>query len=224
MAKANENTVSAVNQMQGNSLVYYLGNPNAKTRLLILGNSITRHAPKAEIGWEYDFGMAASKAENDYVHRLYRQIEADGKDVFIMVRQASEWERRYFDEDILSAFEEERRFQADVVLYRLGENVLNPVNQELFFGKLKEFTQFLCAEKTRLLLTTCNLSHPPVDACIERLAKEGDYPCVPLGWIGDDPALSAKGLFWHEGVQMHPSDAGMKATAETIYKILKELL
>jgi hypothetical protein len=111
-----------------------------------------------------------------------------------------------------------------VVLFRIGENVLNPVDKTLFYAKLQQFMQYLCASHTKVLLTTCNLSHPPVDACIEKLSEEKGYPCVRLGWIGDTPELSARGLFWHGGVQVHPSDDGMLATKEEIYKILKTLL
>ncbi len=224
MATAKENTVPGLNQMGDNLLVYYLGDPTAKIRILILGNSITRHAPKPEIGWEYDHGMAASRIELDYVHRLYAQLLEDGKDVYIMVRQASAWEQGYMGENVLTAFEEEHDFQPNIVLFRIGENVLNPVDKEFFYAKLKEFTTYLCAAHTKILLTTCNLPHPPVDECIEKLSKEKGYPCVSLGWIGRNPELSARGLFWHGGVQMHPSDEGMLATKEEIYKVLKTML
>ena len=32
-----------------------------------MGNSITRHGPKEEIGWPYDWGMAASAFEHQGV-------------------------------------------------------------------------------------------------------------------------------------------------------------
>ena len=58
-----DNTVAAEGQMKNSSTVYYLGNPAAARRLLIVGNSITRHGPLAEIGWLHDWGMAASAPE-----------------------------------------------------------------------------------------------------------------------------------------------------------------
>ena len=93
MINKKENTVSAIGQMENLENVYHLGNPLAKKRLLIIGNSITLHGPRADIGWHYNWGMAATKPENDYVHKLYEYLQRDGIDVYIRVRQAvQEWE------------------------------------------------------------------------------------------------------------------------------------
>ena len=43
---------------------------NAAKRVLILGNSITLHEIKTEIGWENNWGMAASSEDKDYVHSI----------------------------------------------------------------------------------------------------------------------------------------------------------
>lgn len=45
-------------------------------RILFCGNSLTRHGPKADIGWTNDWGMAASAPERDYVHLLVQALEA----------------------------------------------------------------------------------------------------------------------------------------------------
>ena len=53
-----ENTAPSADQMQNSVTAYYLGNPMAKKKILIVGNSITWHAPKEEIGWFGNWGMA----------------------------------------------------------------------------------------------------------------------------------------------------------------------
>ena len=73
-----QNTVSAINQMIHSSLVYSLGESTAKKKILVVGNSILRHGPCKEIGWERDWGMAASAPEKDFVHLLYAMLLQDG--------------------------------------------------------------------------------------------------------------------------------------------------
>ncbi len=113
-----ENTVSAVNQMINSSELSFLGNERAKTRILVVGNSITRHGPSESIGWNGDWGMAASAPEKDYVHRLYTKLTEGGQDVYMRIRQASYWETHFLEENILSKYEEDRNFDANIVVFR----------------------------------------------------------------------------------------------------------
>ena len=70
-----ENTVSAIGQLKDTEYVTYHLKENAKFRVLFVGNSITRHGIKEEIGWTRDCGMAASCLEKDYVHLVVKGLE-----------------------------------------------------------------------------------------------------------------------------------------------------
>ena len=49
--------------------VFYLTKEDAPgRRVLFVGNSITLHSARPEIGWHGDWGMAASDAAHDYLH------------------------------------------------------------------------------------------------------------------------------------------------------------
>ena len=91
-----EVTVKPENQLQKEEFVSFEGIGQAGIRVLFLGNSITRHGIKREIGWHFDHGMAASAREKDYVHLLMAQIRSVHADASFCICQGAEWERRYW--------------------------------------------------------------------------------------------------------------------------------
>lgn len=213
------NTVSAQNQMHDSSVVSFLGNPDAKRRILIVGNSITRHAAEPEIGWLGDWGMAASALEKDYVHRLFAKLVEDGQDVFLRIRQGAEWEVHFEEGGVLKRFEADRDFHADVVVFRLGENVTGE-RKRYFRDPLREFADYICPNG-KILFTTCFWAHPGVDDVIAEIANERGEDCIDCGFSRDEKNM-ALGQFAHSGVAHHPSDAGMEKIAEAIFEGLKK--
>ena len=67
-----ENIVPAINQNSENVFLY--NNENSKIKVLFVGNSIAKHAPKPSIGWNNDCGMAASSPDKDFVHLTVKKI------------------------------------------------------------------------------------------------------------------------------------------------------
>ena len=212
-----ENTVSAENQMIHASELSFLGDENAPIKILIVGNSITRHGPCAEIGWNRDWGMAASAPEKDYVHRLYAKLTEAGQNVYMRIRQCSFWERNYLQEDILLKYNPERDFQADIVVFRLGENVLE-ADKPYFKEALVKFIAHICP-KGRVVFTTCFWKNDIIDQAIEDVAKERGDICIN-GNFAIEAKNMALGQFEHGGVAMHPSDAGMEEIAKSIFEVM----
>ena len=220
-----DNTVSAENQVTKSESVYFLGDENASNKVLILGNSITRHGVLEEIGWSGDWGMAASSRENDYVHQLNSEL---GADYYMMVRQASVWETRFNEENVLEDnFSEEQEFDADIIIFMLGENchslVQDKASQTVFYNKLNEFIDYFLAEGKVFILTTCVWENALVDETIITIANERNLPIVDLNCVGADSSNLAVGQFEHGGVASHPGDKGMALIASLLYDKIMEL-
>lgn len=224
MRDASENTVSAENQLIKTNRIFYLGNPNAAKRLLIVGNSITRHGPSESIGWHWDWGMAASAPEKDYVHLLHSMIEADQKDVLIMVRQASSWERGHAAENALDDFSVEHEFGADVVLFRFMENVPKDSDMENFERCYNQLIDHICPKGSQPIFTSTVWKSDIKNELTQKIAEERNAPVVDLLEIGRNDDMMAIGLFEHHGVSIHPGDKGMQYIADEIYKVLKNYL
>ena len=208
------NTVPAEQQMVNSSELSFLGNPNAKKRILIVGNSITRHGPKEDIGWSGDWGMAASAPEKDFVHRFYDMITERGEDAYIRVRQSAHWERNFTKPECLESYVQDRDFGADLLIFRLGENVPKDT-VDGFYDAAREFVGYLCPQG-KVIFTTCFWAHPVRDAAMHRLAKEMGAPCVEITCTDD--SMMALGLFEHHGVSIHPGDSGMEMIAQRLCK------
>ena len=192
--------------------------------VLFLGNSITRHEPKPEIGWEHDWGMAASAKEKDYVHLTVKLLDEKLGKVNYCVANCGEWELHYYDDSTLTTWTKAREFSADIVIVRLGENIYNardkfstnPIPQH--YAKMVEF--FATKPGVKVLITDLFWACPPIDEAIHAVAKERGYTLVSLNDLGENPQNKALGQFWHEGVAAHPSDEGMAQIAKRIVNAL----
>ena len=208
------NDVPAYNQMIHSQTVSFLGDPEAPLRILILGNSITRHGPKEEIGWPHDWGMAASCQEKDFVHRLYTMLTQSGQNVYMMIRQCAGWEREFRGKQNLEDFAGERNFAANVIIFRLCENVA--MEDVPCFGEAaRELVQYLRPEGCRVIVTSSFWPSREKDPVLEQLAREVEGTFVDIGY--QDDGMLALGKFEHRGVSIHPGDAGMEMIADRLF-------
>lgn len=211
------NTVEAKNQLKDTDLVTFI-NPEGSPRFMFLGNSITKHAPKEEIGWYGDYGMAASCEENDYVHLMMAAIREKYPNASFCITQGYRWEAQYWDDSSYPYFEVARDYAADVLFFRIGDNVRYErldEGHDLVTGT-EDFLNFLCAPHTKIIYSTCFWTRKRVDDEIIKVAERAGKPCTVLGDLGDNPEMRAVGLFEHSGVAWHPGDRGMKGIADRL--------
>ena len=225
-AQMKKNTVDAKGQLCASQFVTFRNAVGKGPRVMFVGNSITLHGPKPEIGWYGNFGMAASEEENDYVHLLEKRVKAVHPDAAFCICQVASWERGYRnDAEVLSLFAEARDFAADVIVMRFIENcTAREHDAKIFYESLCRLTQYLDASGSAKKIVTTGFWKHPGDAELRRYAAENDHPLVELGDLGEDDTMKAIGLFEHHGVANHPGDAGMRAIAERIGAVLDQYL
>lgn len=215
------NTVPAKDQMGNTTTVSYLGPADAPNKILILGNSITRHAPKEELGWSGDWGMAASAPEKDYVHRLSALLEAHSIPARLRIHQIVAWEGDILQKGYREFFAEDLPFGANIVIFRFGENISSKI-ADAFETQLAEIADYFGKTGAKILFTTGFWPSEKKDPIIRALAAKRKEPCVELGYTQETEM--ALGQFEHKGVSLHPSDEGMEQIANKLFAALQELL
>lgn len=185
-------------------------------KLLCIGNSITLHAPDPELGWHGKWGMAASAQAKDYAHLLANKLEAAGKTVELLPVNLAQLEREP-ETFCVEMLDELLRFEPDVVVIRLGENVPNRETYDAYLGVYGQLLDCFRSHGVRYLFAVGNFwIRDDLDALTAVLAEKKGVPFVSLKEIQGEQN-QAIGLFEHAGVASHPSDKGMAAIADTIY-------
>ena len=218
------NTVSGAAQAKGRNVVFFEGN---KTEgLLCVGHSLTRHGPLPSIGWTSNWGMAASKKENDYVHLLWEKLKKENPDAGLCVATGAYFERNFIDADKIlpELYGGVRKFKAKWIVISLGDNVSPKMAAENDFIKYYEkLVRFLNPDgKSKLIITTCWYPSNKLNDGLKAFAKKNAITIVDIAEIAKKPNMKATGLFEHKGVASHPSDAGMAALADAYYKALTQ--
>ncbi len=197
--------------------------PSAIRRILFLGNSITLHGPKADIGWTGNWGMAASSEDKDYVHLVTRAIARHaGSTPQIRVRNIADFERNYATYDVAGQLKELFAFDPDLVVLAIGENVpalgSDDAKKQFKAGVMRILACALAKRHPLVVVRSCFWANSAKDQVLRQACQEAGGIFVdagPLGRVAANAARSERS-FKHDGVAGHPGDRGMKAIADAI--------
>ena len=215
-----KNTVSAANQLSSSSVSFH--KEGGILKVLFVGNSITRHGPKAEIGWHGDWGIAASSIDKDYVHRLVTMLNEKYGKVDFCIAQLADWERGYLNgsEILQKQYSSVRDFGADLVVIRIGENMPKGSAPDCKPQFAEMIRYFVTKETTRVIVTDSFWRNDARDKMILEIANENGYTFCHIGDLEQDPSTMAIGQFEHHGVSVHPSDYGMEQIANRLFEAI----
>lgn len=220
-------TVPGKNQTALAKAIIREGKEDGSPRIMFIGNSLTLHAPRAEVGWSGYWGMAASCREKDYVHLVMEKVKEHFPNATFCIVNACRWETGQRGCDYEGIFGAARDFAPDCVTFLLGANVpKDDVDYDLFRKNMGDLLGFMTEKSKNPKFVYCTKFYPcPIrdKAIRDYAASHGETPVEMNDLIADETNL-AIGLFEHPGVQRHPGDKGMRIIAERISAKLVPML
>lgn len=189
-------------------------------RVLVYGNSIALHAPKADIGWTNCWGMAASAPGKDFAHLVVSGLEAKlGKKADFRIRNLWTLERN-FTTNIATVAEiaADAAWRPDYVVIAIGENVPNidSSTAAAYRKLLSDIARPFADAGSRIAMRSPFWRNDVKASCTREAALEVGAEYVDAGHLGEKPENKAIGLFSHSGVANHPGDLGMRRIADLI--------
>lgn len=226
MDQMDKNTVPAKDQLKDQGCIRFFNTAGTGKRILFVGNSITLHGVRPEIGWHGCWGMAASAEEKDYVHLTMGKVRSIIPDAAFCICQVADWERNFFrGDEVLEQYAYARAFEADIILLRMVENCpKKEYEYNIFMEQLDKLVRYLNKTGTAKVIVTTGFWKHPADEALRAWAATNSAPLCELGHLGEQDEMKAIGLFDHSGVANHPGDAGMQAIADAIWNELQPML
>lgn len=215
MKNLQENIIPSKNQNKTDVFIY--GNSNFK--VLFLGNSITKHSPKPEVGWTNDCGMAASCTEKDYVHVFMKKLCNVRPGSTFGIAQVANYERGFLTHIPADFFSAAKNYEPDIILAFFGANVdkgykelKNPA--KTFGAAVGDLINYFNAKgNAKVFVSGGFYIRPELDAEKKALCAEKGYTYIDLGNIPNREETHGK--------FNHPGDLGMAEIAESFWQAVK---
>lgn len=218
MRDLQENIVPSFQQNKGNLFLY----ENTGLRILFVGNSITKHSPKPEIGWTNDCGMAASSIDKDYVHLLMQKIRQYDPCASYGIAQVADYERRFQEKEAIEPYRAAADYQADIVLMFFGANVPREYDTQEHsartFGEAYEELRGLLSNGGRAAVFHSQgfYIRPKLDGEKRAVAEKYGEPFISLEHIVHREET--------HGQFNHPGDLGMAEIADAFWQALEPVV
>lgn len=212
-----KNIIPAFGQNPNN--VYLFDNEKSKLRILFVGNSITKHAPRPEVGWNNDCGMAASSIEKDYVHLIVKWLqEKYDPNLAFGVAQVAAYERSFFEKTPSDMYYEAKDFKPNIIIMFFGANVSknydtmeNPPKR--FGAAYEELRNYLACDNTKVFHSEGFYIRPVLDYEKNQVAEKYGDTFISMKGINDIPET--------HGMFNHPGDYGMEQIAKRFFEAIE---
>ena len=208
-----------------------------KISVLCVGNSITEHAPSLGIGWENNWGMAASEADKDYFTVLTNMVAEEYPDYDVEFNRtgAYPFEKSVttsLDFDYTKVLESSigvaiKKYNPDVITFQWGDNVKN-CTAESYAYALCQVVDYCRKVKPDMAIIFSQHFYGSSgdDKClaVEDVAKAKSVSYVKLYPLCTNENKAFKEYPDKTAFNSHPGDKGMEEIAKTFFVPVKKAL
>lgn len=192
-------------------------------RLLVVGNSLTKHGPALDKEWPGDWGMAASSAENDFVHLLVAKLEAHTQNsIEASIIPGYPIEKVFFDNErpqLLASVDD----QFEYIVIEIGDNIdFSHIKKELFEKRYSNLIDSLNKKLKPNGVLVCVGKWWPNDWVDDRIrsaceARGGKFVSLKHISAQTGAKASEERTIANSGVGAHPGDRAMREISELIF-------
>src|ERR1700754_71493 len=186
------------------------------SNILILGNSITQASANPSIGWNNNWGMAATAADSDYVHRLTVQFDKKNSKCKVTAFNIASFETGFANYDFDANLKAYRDSKPDLLIIRIGENVQDGFDATLFDIRYAALVTYFKRANPAIQVYAFG-SFWPSKGVVDDIMKKSS-PFLSLSYLGNDRRNYSFGLWVDSGIQNHPSNKGMRLISNAIWQ------
>ena len=144
--------------------------------VVIIGNSIRQHGKAPQIGWNYDWGMAATSRDKDYAHVLYKKI-CDKLAKTQKTAPKLSLPGGVVEKDF-SKWDPSVTKTADIIIVQLGDNFRNPLTEEKLQKPYEAMIKDLKGDRNPVIICVSNWGGGKMSELIGEAAKnQGRQVC-----------------------------------------------
>lgn len=178
-------------------------------RILFIGNSITQTQPDLALGWNGNWGAAASQADRDYVHRVQLGITArQGSIPEIRIIQTSS---DLYPDDTIATIKD---WQPDLIIFQIGDNATGDEWLEQYHD---------LGQLGMQIIAVGTWAGDERDSLIGQAASEAEMKYISIADLHtreNEAWEQCSTEFCHAGLYWHPGDRGMALIAERILQVI----
>jgi len=222
--KSIKNELNAIKKMIGYNKEY-----NGDYNYLAIGNSITLH-PIVSYWWT-ECGMAATRKENDYYHKVCDYLTSKKGTLGTYVVNYSDWETQYYDRaETYTIIDRYLSDKLNLVTIQLSENANNTSTLESDYVSLINYIKrkapnaeiiligdFWDKDKTAIKARVAESTGAKL-ASLDDIVGDSSYKCGLNTTVYSDDGVAH--TVTHDGVANHPGDRGMEYIANKVISLI----